>query len=296
MPIDTRELMKQVTRIRVLTTRLVDDFIGGAYHSVFKGQGIEFNEVREYVPGDDVRTIDWNVTARTGHPFIKRFVEERELNVVFMVDVSGSQCFGSGNRAKAERAAEITCLMALSAVRNQDKIGALLFSDRIEKFIPPRKGRQAAMRFVREVLAMETTRHATDIAAALRFLNSVQKRRSVVFLISDFLDDGYLNELRVTARRHDVICCPLSDQREVTLPAAGLLELEDAETGEVALVDTASAEFRAAFAEAAAQRRRRNEEVFAKCRIDALWVDTERPFIDDLRNLFARRQKRRAGR
>lgn len=296
MAIDTKELMKQVTRIRVLTSRLVDDFIGGAYHSVFKGQGIEFNEVREYVPGDDVRSIDWNVTARAGHPFVKRFVEERELNVMFLVDVSGSQCFGSGSRAKAERAAEITCLMALSAVRNQDKVGALLFSDRIEKFIPPRKGRLAVMRFVREVLALETTRRATDIAAALRFLNRVQKRRAVVFLISDFIDEGYRNELRITARRHDVICCHISDKREHSLPAAGLLELEDAETRETLLIDTNSREFRTSFASAAAAHREQTANTLRKCRTDTLWIDTERPFVDDIRSLFNLRQKRRAGR
>src|SRR5210317_432180 len=194
MPIDTRELMKQVGKIRILTSRLVDEHFSGEYHSVFKGQGIEFDEVREYVPGDDVRSIDWNVTARMGHPFVKRFAEERELTVMFVVDISGSQCFGSVARSKAEVAAEVTCLLALSAIRNQDKIGLILFSDRIEKSIPPKKGRTAVMRLVREVLAAEETRRGTDIAGALRFLNNVQKKKAVVFLISDFMDEGFERE------------------------------------------------------------------------------------------------------
>ena len=196
MAIDTKELMKQVGKIKVITNRLVDEHLSGAYHSVFKGQGIEFDEVREYMPGDDVRTIDWNVTARMGHPYIKHFSEERELTIVFLVDISGSQCFGSESRTKAEVAAEIACLLALSAIKNQDKVGLILFSDHIEKSIPPRKGRTAAMRLVREVLAAEETHHGTDIAAALRFLNNVQKRRSIIFLVSDFMDTGYEKELR----------------------------------------------------------------------------------------------------
>jgi Mg-chelatase subunit ChlD len=198
MPIDTKELMKQVGKIRVVTNRLVDEHLSGEYHSVFKGQGIEFDEVREYVPGDDVRSIDWNVTARMGHPFVKRFAEERELTVIFLVDISGSQCLRLRLAHQGRVAAEITCLLALSAIKNQDKVGLILFSDRIEKSIPPRKGRTAAMRLVREVLAAEETRHGTDIAAALRFLNNVQKRKAVVFLISDF----HGQRLRAGTARH----------------------------------------------------------------------------------------------
>ncbi|MBT7067932.1 MAG: DUF58 domain-containing protein, partial [Verrucomicrobia bacterium] len=238
MAIDTKELMKQVGKIRVITNRLVDDHLSGAYHSVFRGQGIEFDEVREYVPGDDIRAIDWNVTARMGHPFIKRFSEEREMTVMFLVDISGSQGFGSGERTKAELAAEITCLLALSAIKNQDNVGLVLFSDRIEKSIPPRKGRTAVMRLVREVLAAEETRRGTDISAALRFLSNVQKRRAVVFIISDFMDRDYDRELRVMSRRHDVICCPVTDPRELQLVNAGLIEVQDPETGELCLLDT----------------------------------------------------------
>ncbi len=292
MPLDTKELMKQVGRLRVITNRMVDQHLTGAYHSVFKGQGIEFDEVREYAFGDDVRSIDWNVTARMGHPYIKRFAEERELTVIFLVDISGSQCFGSAARTKAETAAEITCLLALSAVKNQDNIGLVLFSDRIEKCIPPRKGRTAAMRLVREVLAAEETPHGTDITAALRFLTSVQKRRAVVFLVSDFQDGGYENALRVAARRHDIICCPITDPRETQLPAAGLIEVEDAETGRLLLVDTGSAALREHFAREAAEQDAQLHRLFARNHLDRIDLSTARPAIDDVRRLFRRRQRR----
>jgi uncharacterized protein (DUF58 family) len=294
MPVDVKELMKQVGKIRVITNRLVDEHLSGEYHSVFKGHGIEFDEVREYIPGDDVRSIDWNVTARMGHPFVKRFCEERELTIVFLVDVSGSQSFGSGTRPKAEVAAEITCLLALSAIKNQDKVGLILFSDRIEKSIPPRKGRTAALRLVREVLAAEETRRGTDLAAALRFLNQAQKRRAVVFIISDFMDTGYERELRVTARHHDVVCCHVSDPREQELPNAGLVEIQDPETGELMLLDTSSRHLREAFREAA---RREDDEVkrlFRRNKIDALALSTERPVIEDVHTLFRKRQSRAA--
>ena len=215
MAIDVKELMAKVGKIRILTNRLIDDQLSGDYHSTFKGQGVEFDEVRPYVAGDDVRSIDWNVTARTGTPFIKRFSEERELTVLFLVDISGSQSYGSVTRSKAELAAEVASLLALTAIRNQDKIGLILFSDKIVKYIPPRKGRQSVMRLVREVLAAEDdATGGTDIAGALKFLNGVQKRRAVVFLVSDFQDGreraaqgrsrgaGGPRERRAAARRH----------------------------------------------------------------------------------------------
>jgi uncharacterized protein (DUF58 family) len=295
MAIETKELMRQVGRIRVITTRLVDERLSGEYHSVFKGQGIEFDEVREYTPGDDVRTIDWNVTARMGHPYVKRYCEERELTVLFVVDISGSQGFGSGTRSKAEVAAEVTCLLALSAIRNDDKVGLLLFSDRIELSLQPRKGRTAVMRLVREVLAAEETRRGTALTEALRFLNGVQKRKAVVFLISDFQDAGYERELRLTARRHDLICCPLTDPREFTLPAAGLLEVQNPETGALMLLDTGSTRLRTAYHGAAVARYDALLASFKKMQIDVLPLATDRPFIDDVRRLFHKRQ-RRAGR
>jgi uncharacterized protein (DUF58 family) len=292
MAIDTQELMKQVGKIKVITNRLVDQHLTGAYHSVFKGQGIEFDEVREYFPGDDVRSIDWNVTARMGHPYIKHFSEERELTVIFLVDISGSQCFGSKARSKAETAAEITCLLALSAIKNQDNIGLILFSDRIDKCIPPRKGRTAAMRLVREVLAAEETTHGTDIAGAFRFLNKVQKRKAVVFLISDFLDTNYEKEMRITARRHDVICCPITDPRELELPDVGLIELEDAETGELIMVDTSSKALRKSFAGQAKEEQDRLYKMFRKNKVDHIQLSTDRPFVNEVRQLFRQRRIR----
>jgi len=294
MAIDVKELMAKVGKIRILTNRLIDDRLSGDYHSTFKGQGVEFDEVRPYVPGDDVRTIDWNVTARTGQPFIKRFSEERELTVLFLVDISGSQSYGSVMRSKAELAAEVTALLALTAIKNQDKIGLILFSDRIVKYIPPRKGRQPVMRIVREVLAAEDdATGGTDIAGAIRFLNGVQKRRCVVFLVSDFQDSGYERILRVLARRHDAVCVPVEDPAERRLPRAGLAELEDPETGELLLVDTSNDRVRAAFAEAAEQEREELLRFFDKSGIDHISLSTDRPYVNEVRALFKRRARKR---
>ena len=309
MATDVKELMAKVGKIRILTNMLIDDQLSGDYHSTFKGQGVEFDEVRPYMAGDDVRTIDWNVTAKTGVPYIKRYSEERELTILFLVDVSGSQSYGSVRRSKMELAAEVTALLALTAIRNQDKIGLVLFSDRIVKYIPPRKGRDSVMRLVREVLAAEDgASGGTDIGAALRFLNGVQKRRAVVFLVSDFLDGGRIkNEegrsseermsfeklLRATARHHDMVCVPVVDPAERALPDVGLVELEDPETGELALVDTSSAKVRAAFAERAAREEEELRRFFLKTGIDTLPVATDRPYIDDVRGLFRKRSRKR---
>ena len=291
--IDTVELMKKVGNLRILTSRLVDDRLAGDYHSVFRGQGMEFDEVRAYVPGDDVRSIDWNVTARMGYPHVKRYSEERELTVLFLVDVSGSQSCGSGGRTKAELAAELVCLLALTSVRNQDKIGLALFSDRIVKHLPPRKGRTAVMRLVREVLASDEARGRTDIRGALRFLNRVQRRKAVVFLVSDFLDEGYEADLRVAARRHDIVCCHLSDPSEARLPDAGLVELEDPETGDVEWIDASDPAVRRGFEEASAADRERLRALFARNRLDPMFLSTDRDVIDEVRLLFRRRASRR---
>ena len=301
MATDVKELMAKVGKIRILTNRLIDDQLAGDYHSTFKGQGVEFDEVRPYIAGDDVRTIDWNVTARTGVPYIKRYSEERELTILFMVDVSGSQSYGSRTRSKMELAAEVTALLALTAIRNQDKIGLVLFSDKIVKYIPPRKGRDSVMRLVREVLAAEDeAKGGTDIEGALKFLNGVQKRRAVVFLVSDFIegrgkrvDDGLSRLLRATARHHDVICVPVSDPAESTLPDVGLVELEDSETGELMLVDTSSAKVRGAFAAQAESDREELTKFFRKTGIDTLEIATDRPYIDGVRALFKRRARKR---
>ena len=305
---DVKELMAKVGKIRILTNKLIDDQLSGDYHSTFKGQGVEFDEVRPYTPGDDVRTIDWNVTAKTGLPYIKRFSEERELTILFLVDVSGSQGYGSVRRSKMELAAEVTALLALTAIRNQDKIGLILFSDQIVKYIPPRKGRDSVMRLVREVLAAEdSATGGTDIAAALKFLNGVQKRRAVVFLVSDFLESRAVSKsgdaesfplqfeklLRATARHHDMVCVPVGDPAERELPDVGLVELEDPETGELVLVDTSSAAVRRRFAATASEENEALKRFFLKTGIDTLTIATDRPYIDEVRALFKRRARKR---
>ena len=296
MATDVKELMAKVGKIRILTNRMIDEQLSGDYHSTFKGQGVEFDEVRPYVAGDDVRSIDWNVTARTGIPYIKRFSEERELTVLFLVDVSGSQSYGSVRRSKMELAAEVTALLALTAIRNQDKIGLVLFSDRIVKYIPPRKGRDSVMRLVREVLAAEDDAEGgTDIAGALKFLNGVQKRKAVVFLVSDFLapSAAYERLLRATARHHDVICVPVSDPAESQLPNVGLVELEDPETGELVLVDTSSAAVRKRFARAASEEKEDLRKFFLKTGIDTMTIATDQPYVNEVRSLFKRRARKR---
>ena len=302
MATDVKELMAKVGKIRILTNRLIDDQLAGDYHSTFKGQGVEFDEVRPYIAGDDVRTIDWNVTARTGVPYIKRYSEERELTILFLVDVSGSQSYGSRSRSKMELAAEVTALLALTAIRNQDKIGLVLFSDKIVKYIPPRKGRDSVMRLVREVLAAEDeAKGGTDVEGVLKFLNGVQKRRAVVFLVSDFIAgsrdasaaDGLARLLRATARHHDMICVPVSDPAESALPDVGLVELEDSETGELMLVDTSSAKVRKAFAAKAESDREELTKFFRKTGIDTLDIATDKPYIDGVRALFKRRARKR---
>ena len=323
MSTTVKELMAKVGKIRILTNKLIDDQLSGDYHSTFKGQGVEFDEVRPYIAGDDVRSIDWNVTARTGIPYIKRFSEERELTILFLVDVSGSQGYGSVRRSKMELAAEVTALLAMTAIRNQDKIGLILFSDRIVKYIPPRKGRDSVMRLVREVLAAEDdAAGGTDIAGALRFLNGVQKRRAVVFLVSDFfastgvgvgggvgggvgvhllstptssspLPTAVERLLRTTSRHHDMVCVPVSDPAESALPDVGLVEMEDPETGELVLVDTSSRAVRRAFAEKAAAEGEELRRFFAKTGIDTLPISTDRAYIDEVRALFRRRARKR---
>ncbi|MCL1909984.1 MAG: DUF58 domain-containing protein [Kiritimatiellaeota bacterium] len=293
----TAELMKKVGDIRILTSRLVDDRLSGDYHSSFKGQGVEFDEVREYTAGDDVRAIDWNVTARTGFPHIKRFAEERELTVMFLVDVSGSQSYGSGARPKSELAAELACLLALASVRNQDNVGLILFSDKIIKTVPPKKGRKAVMRIVREVLAADTPDGGTDIAGALNYLNNILHRKAVVFLISDFqdADSGWEKHISKTSARHDLVCCHLRDPAEIALPDAGVVELEDPETGETVWVDTSSRKIRDAFAASANARFAELETLFKRSKIDAMFFSADADTIGPVRRFFRKRagKKRR---
>ncbi len=294
---DTTELMRKVRAIRILTNRLVDERLAGDYHASFKGQGIEFDEIREYQVGDDVRSIDWNVTARTGHPQVKRFIEERQLTIQFLIDISGSQNFGSQQRTKADLAAEIAALLAFTSIHNQDNVGLILFSDRIVKAIPARRSRNAVPRIVREILA--ATDHATgrtDIAAALRHLETVQKRKAVVFLISDFQDQGYETALSRVARLHDLICCPISDPSERALPNAGLVELEDPETGETVWADLASRAVREAFAQRAREEAEALRNLFRRYRIPNMEFSTDSDPIEPIRAFFRRRARTRSRR
>lgn len=293
--IDITELMAKVRKIRILTNRLIDDQLSGDYHSTFKGQGVEFDEVRPYEIGDDVRSIDWNVTARTGVPYIKRYSEERELTVLFLVDISGSQGCGGSVKTKSEVSAEVAALLALTAIQNQDKVGLILFSDKINQYIPPRKGRDSVMRLAREVLAAgDNATGGTDMTAALKYLNNVQKRRAVIFLVSDFIDcDNAENMLRTIAKRHDLICVKVMDEAEQSLPDAGLVELEDPETGDMVLVDTSSKQVRDAFAENAQRRTEELHNFFKRNAIEFLDVFTGKPYINDIRTLFKRRACKR---
>ncbi len=234
----TKEIIKQVRQIELRTRGLVNQVFSGEYHSVFKGRGMEFSEVREYQFGDDIRNIDWNVTARFGHPFIKIFEEERELTVMLMADLSGSLIFGTVDKTKQRVAAELSSILAFSALKNNDKVGLILFTDKIEKFVPPRKGRKHVLRIIREVLSFQPVGKSTDIKAALEFLNSTIKKRSILFLLSDFMDSGYEKILRIVAKKHDLIGVVLEDQRENELPKMGLVKLTDAETGEERWIDT----------------------------------------------------------
>ena len=286
------ELLKKVRKIQFKVSKLSTDVVSGHYISAFKGSGIEFDEVREYIPGDDIRAIDWNVTARTGSPHIKRYVEERELTVILMVDLSASQRFGTVNNLKSELAAEISALLAFLAIKNNDKVGLLIFSDHCERFLPPQKGRRHVLRVIREILAYQPSGIKTDIQEALGFVNRVIKHRGIVFLLSDFMDNGFEQSLRSTTKRHDVVAISLEDPRESELPRIGLLELEDCETGDRTIVDTNSAAVRAAFKADAAARVDRTTKLFKSSHVDYIRISTDKPYIDPLQQFFLRRERR----
>ena len=334
----TREIIRRVREIQLRTGRQVADVLAGEYVSVFKGTGVEFDEVRPYVPGDDVRSIDWNVTARMGEPYIKRYVEERQLTIMIMADVSASQDFGSSTRSKREAAAELCALLAFSAIKNNDKVGLTLFHSEIEQYIPPRKGQKHALRVVREVLAhglddsaepglpwwrrllqrrrdggesrpvsfegeggfsfaaplrrLRSPREETDITTALEFLMSVRSRKSVCFLVSDFLDEGYERALIAANRKHDVIACLISDPRELEIPSIGLVEMRDAETGRVRVVDTASARFRRDFERQARERVESLERRFRGSGVDFIHIDASGSVVDPLVKFFRMRERR----
>ena len=287
-----REILKQVRRVEIATRGLVNEIFSGEYHSVFKGRGMNFAEVREYQYGDDIRAIDWNVTARTGAPFVKVFDEERELTVMLVVDVSASGEFGSRTRMKGELAVEICAVLAFSAITNNDKVGLIIFSDRIEKFVPPRKGRRHVLRVLRELLYFKPEGRGTDVAGALEYLARVVRRRAVVFVVSDFLATGYRKALAVAGRRHDTIVIRMSDPREQQLPAVGFVELEDAETGEEVTVNLSDPVFRAAFEQDVAETRTAREREFRKTGVDVIEITTDRPYTDRLMRFFRERARR----
>ena len=287
-----REILKKVRRVEIRTRGLVNEVFSGEYHSVFKGRGMNFAEVREYQYGDDIRSIDWNVTARTGHPFVKVFEEERELTVMLVVDVSASGDFGTRERMKGEVAVEICALLAFSAIKNNDKVGLIIFSDRIEKFVPPRKGRPHVLRVLREPFYHKPEGRGTDIRGALEYLTRVIKRRAVVFLVSDFKAPRFEKPLSVAGRRHDLIAVHLGDHRETVLPALGYMEFEDAETGELHTVNTADPRFRAEFEKRAVAERAELGQIFRHSRVDTIDIETGRPYVQPLMRFFKEREGR----
>jgi uncharacterized protein (DUF58 family) len=287
-----REVVQQIRRLQLRARRAVEDLLGGEYHSVFKGMGMAFEEVREYQPGDDIRAIDWNVTARMGHPFIKRYIEERELTVVLMVDCSGSQQFGTQLQQKREVAAELAALLAFCAISNNDKVGLICFTDRVERFVPPRKGTRHALRLIRDVLFFQPEHQGTSLRQALDYLNRVQHRRAIVFLLSDFLDSGFERPFQRTGRRHDLTAVHISDPREEVLPAVGLIELEDAETGRRLVVDTSSVQVRRACLEAGRRRRDALRQIARSARVDLIEVSTDGGHLDALVHFFQMREHR----
>jgi len=291
-----QEVMQQIRRIHIRTRRMVNEILSGQYESVFKGQGMEFREVREYVPGDDIRSIDWNVTARTGEPHVKVMAEERELTVMLMVDMSGSGMFGSVSRFKNELAAELCAVLAFSAIKNNDKVGLIAFTDDIELYVPPQKGSKHVLRVIREVLYFEPKGKGTDIPKALHYLNNVIRRKAVVFLVSDFMADNYETALRVANRRHDVVAITVTDPREHTLPDVGLVAVRDAETGRETLVNTSDARVRATYEKETRVMLQKRDEILRRNRVDTMHTSTDTPYVEEIYRFFKMRERRRSGR
>jgi uncharacterized protein (DUF58 family) len=285
-----RETIQKIRRVRIRTRTILESGVVGAYHAVFKGRGMEFAEVREYVPGDDVRSIDWNVTARMGAPHVKKFVEERDLTLLLLVDLSGSQRFGSRYILKRDYGAELAAVLAFSAVANHDRVGAVLFTDRVEKYVAPARGHDHALRIVRDLLALEPAGRGTDLALPLRFAQRIMKRRGIVAVISDFQAEGYERALGILRRRHDVIAVHLSDPREGAVPAAGLVALTDPETGDLLVADTAEPAVRRRLALATVARAR---TAFKRTRVDALALSTAESYERPLAAFFKARERRR---
>ncbi|MBI1826522.1 MAG: DUF58 domain-containing protein [Planctomycetes bacterium] len=288
-----KELLKKVRQIQIRTSRTVNDVLAGQYHSAFRGRGMEFEEVSPYVIGDDVRLIDWNVSARYGEPFIKKFREERELTVMLAVDVSRSGLFGSGSQFKLDVAAELCAVLAFSAIRSNDKVGLILFTDEVEKYVPAKKGVRHVLRIVRELLYHTPKGHGTDIAEAIGFANRVTTRKSVLFLVSDFLERNFEASLRIARRRHDLIPIVISDPRESELPRAGIVEIMDRETGETMLVDSSSRAVREQFRNMALDRLNARRTMFRRMDTETIEVSTDRPYVEAMVRFFHKRERRR---
>ena len=291
----SRELVKKLKKIEIFTSRLANDQLAGSYHSVFKGRGMAFSEVRQYQPGDDVRFIDWNVSARMNDTYVKVFTEEREMTVMLLVDLSASERFGSVEKPKIETVAEVAALLAFSAIKNNDRVGLILFTDRVERFVPPKKGRSHVMRVVTEILNAAPEGKGTDLGVALDLLGGIGKRRTVAFVISDFIADQYEKPLKVVSAKHDVIPIQIADPREDELADVGLALVEDLETGELVEVDTSASEIRAEYAREAQRQRAAREHLFRRLQLDHVSVSTARDFVRPLAELFRLRQRRLTG-
>jgi uncharacterized protein (DUF58 family) len=289
----SKEVLEQARRLEIYTRRKVNENFAGQYESAFRGRGMEFAEIRQYLPGDDIRTIDWNVTARTGEPFVKTFVEERELSVLLAVDGSSSALFGSGSKSKKEVAAELCAVLALTAVRQQDKVGLMIFTEQVEHFVPPSKSRRHCLKLITDLLQFEPGHHGTSISTAVDTAARVLKKRSIVFLVSDFLSPGYEHSLKLIKQRHDLIAVTVSDPREHELPNVGLIELYDWENGQALLVDSSSRAVRTAYAKAAKVRSRQLQQSMRRLGVDQIPVTTDKPFLPSLIRFFQGRGGKR---
>lgn len=289
---DEKEILKKIQRIDIFSNRLVNTLFAGEYGSVFKGQGITFDEVREYQPGDEIRTIDWNVTARMGHAYIKKYVEERELVMMLIVDMSASTTFGSISATKAEVAAEIAALLAFSAIKNNDKVGLICFTNTVEHYVVPGKGKRHVLRVVRDILRFQPEQHGTNISESLAFADRVLKPHSVIFLLSDFKDTDYQKQLRITSKRHSLIAIRLQDRREVEIPNVGLIELQDAESGERIVVDTRSTQARELYAELNRKAALELQQVFRSSQVDSVNIRTDESYVLPLVRFFRQRAAR----
>lgn len=288
-----KEILKKIRRIQITTNRLVTDTFAGKYHSVFKGRGMEFDEVREYFPGDDISSIDWNVTARMNHPYVKKFVEERELTIIFLLDVSGSFCFGTQNQLKSQLAAEICAVLSFSAIKNNDKVGLIAFSDKIEKFVPPRKGTRHILRIIRESLYCKAQGEKTDIKAALDYLNRIMNRKTITFIISDFYDQDFRKQLIITSKRHDLIAIKISDPAETSLPATGIIDFKDPETGDFFSLDTQAEAVRTLVSKNYLRHHQEIKSLMTESNVDLIELSTDVPYTDSLVKFFRKRERKK---